>query len=199
MLTFNKKRKADTYDKGTLVGTLATIIGQISDDEIFILYNYALAIKTGGIIVEIGSFRGKSSIALGLGAKKNNVKVYCIDPHEEFVGVRGGKFGPVDLKDKIKHIHEFGLGEILFPVCLSSLDVAEIWHTPIDLLWIDGNHTYEYVSKDFNGFAKHVIPGGVIILHDRLLDGVAKLITEIDMNFFENIGTVDNMAIFRKR
>lgn len=36
----------------------------------------------------------------------------------------------------------------------------------LDLLFIDGDHTYEGVKDDFNRYSKYVKPGGLIVLHD---------------------------------
>jgi predicted O-methyltransferase YrrM len=44
--------------------------------------------------------------------------------------------------------------------------VAQSWSLPIDLLHIDGNHTYEDVRLDFNQWSTHVRDGGVILVHD---------------------------------
>jgi predicted O-methyltransferase YrrM len=199
MISFFNKQIKKQYNQAALAAALAKVTGQVSQEELFTLYSHALQLKKGDIAIEIGSYKGKSSLALGLAAQQSGARVYCIDPHEEFVGVAGGIFGPVDLKDKINNISKFNLGDVLFPVCLSSVQVALIWEKPVNLLWIDGNHTYEFVSKDFNGFAPHVVPGGIIIFHDRQMEGVARLISEIDHTVFEDMGTVDSMALFRKK
>jgi predicted O-methyltransferase YrrM len=44
--------------------------------------------------------------------------------------------------------------------------VAESWSRPIDLLHIDGNHSYEDVRLDFAQWSCHVRGGGVILMHD---------------------------------
>jgi predicted O-methyltransferase YrrM len=199
MFSFLKRQKNERYDQAGLAAALVNVVGQISKKELFTLYSHALQLRQRAVAVEIGSFKGKSAVALGLGAQRVGARVYCIDPHDPFIGVAGGVFGPGDLKDKIRHIHTFDLGDVVFPICLSSTRVAEIWDKPVDLLWIDGDHTYEFVSKDFLGFSPHVVPGGVIILHDREMEGVAKLISEIDSSVFESMNTVDAMAIYRKR
>ena len=50
-----------------------------------------------GAIVEIGSYRGRSAIALAAGSSRGSgVPVYAIEPHAEFDGVLGGRFGPRD-------------------------------------------------------------------------------------------------------
>lgn len=48
----------------------------------------------------------------------------------------------------------------------SSQKLAESWSEPIDILFIDTEHTYEQVLLELNGFAKHVT--GAILLHDIL-------------------------------
>ena len=41
-----------------------------------------------------------------------------------------------------------------------------IGETPVDFLFIDGDHTYEGAKKDFEMYSQLVAPGGVIALHD---------------------------------
>jgi hypothetical protein len=49
-----------------------------------------------------------------------------------------------------------------------SKDVSSSWNEPIRLLWIDGDHSYQGAKDDYDGFAPHVNPFGVIALHDAL-------------------------------
>jgi hypothetical protein len=49
-----------------------------------------------------------------------------------------------------------------------SKDVSSSWKDPIRFLWIDGDHSCPGAKEDFDGFAPHVQPGGVIALHDAL-------------------------------
>ena len=45
-------------------------------------------------------------------------------------------------------------------------EIAETWDKPIDILHIDGLHTYEAVTQDWINWSKFVKPTGVIIMHD---------------------------------
>jgi predicted O-methyltransferase YrrM len=41
---------------------------------------------------------------------------------------------------------------------------------PLDLLFIDGDHSYEGVKADFANYSSLVRPGGLIVLHDIVPD-----------------------------
>lgn len=43
-----------------------------------------------------------------------------------------------------------------------------MWNRPIRFLWIDGDHTYQGAKTDFDGFFPHVLPQGIVALHDAL-------------------------------
>lgn len=60
-------------------------------------------------------------------------------------------------------------------------DVAKTWYRPIDILHIDGLHTYEAVKKDYQNWAKHVHQNGVIMFHDvETFVGVATFFDQLD-------------------
>ena len=68
-----------------------SIEGQMSVNEIRVLIELAKTLSANETIVEIGTYRGRSAIALALGAKLGNRNtVYAVDPHVAFRGVRGG-------------------------------------------------------------------------------------------------------------
>lgn len=49
---------------------------------------------------------------------------------------------------------------------MKSDDLAKIWNKPIDVLFIDGDHSYEQVKKDYENFIKYVNINGFIFFHD---------------------------------
>lgn len=53
-----------------------------------------------------------------------------------------------------------------------------------DCVFIDGNHSYEYVKKDYENYSKLVKDGGIISFHDAKLDadryGTPKVLKEIN-------------------
>ena len=47
-------------------------------------------------------------------------------------------------------------------------DVVKTWNKPIDILHIDGLHTYEAVKNDYAKWSPHVRKGGIIMFHDTV-------------------------------
>ncbi|MGH7901319.1 MAG: class I SAM-dependent methyltransferase [Thermodesulfobacteriota bacterium] len=48
----------------------------------------------------------------------------------------------------------------------NSVEIANNWKKPVELLWIDGDHSYEEVLSDIENWEKFVIAGGMIAFHD---------------------------------
>ena len=47
-----------------------------------------------------------------------------------------------------------------------SQEIGMRWSFPVDFIWVDGNHSYEGVKGDIIGWARHIVPGGVMAFHD---------------------------------
>ncbi|KKK91492.1 hypothetical protein LCGC14_2712400, partial [marine sediment metagenome] len=78
----------------------------------------------------------------------------------------------------------------------SSSEITE----KISLLFIDGDHTYEMVKKDFSLYEKKIIDRGYIALHDAVLEGPFKVILEaIKSNQWEFLQIIGNLALIRKK
>ena len=58
---------------------------------------------------------------------------------------------------------------------MTTDEYAKICIERIDMLFIDADHHYEQVKKDFWNFEKFVIPQGLIFLHDTMPEGVIEL------------------------
>ena len=168
--------------------------GMIGDKEADLLTRLAGEVEDG-CIVEIGSFRGMSTIALAQGAR---VPVYAIEPHEEFVGVLGGRFGPADRRAFFANLLKAGVVERVRLVNLSSEVVAPGWQLPVGLLWIDGDHRYEAVRRDFECWEPHL--RGPVAFHDAIQPtlGPARLIAELLASGFELVEHVQGTKVLRR-
>ncbi len=141
--------------------------GWLTEVEGLSLYNAAKKIKTGNVIVEVGSWKGKSTICLGNGSKDGNkVKIFAIDPH---IGSSEHQkmFGEVDTFEEFKqNINKAGVAEFIEPIRDTSESAANNFNQQIEFAFIDGAHEYSFVKLDFNLWFPKVMNGGILALHD---------------------------------
>lgn len=159
---------------------ILSVEGSVSREEAQLLFELAKKVS-GGCIVEVGSYRGRTTVALALGSQYGrNVPVYAIEPHEVFTGVLGGKFGPRDRTEFFKNIIRTRCTETVRLINTSTEVVSKGWDKPIGLLWIDGDHRYEAVKRDFECWEQYLLTKGLVAFHDSLDEnlGPAKVIEE---------------------
>lgn len=175
--------------------------GGISKEEGLALSRYASEVQDGSI-VEIGSYRGKSAIALAWGLEPQcNTQIYCIDPHASFVGIYGGKFGPNDRADFYKVMLDTAAYKHVALINLPSHQVARGWDEAIDFIFIDGDHSYDGVKRDVEAWKKLVKRGGILALDDATDQeiGPYKVIDEIlKEKDYEHIDTVGKIVFLRR-
>ena len=95
--------------------------------------------QDAGAIVEVGSYHGRSTVALSCGAEAGaKLPVYAIEPHEHFIGELGGNFGPPDRAAFFETMLRTSCFENVRLVNLSSEIVSPGWQLPVSALWIDG-------------------------------------------------------------
>lgn len=101
------------------LNVVMSIEGQISRAEAANLMELARDSKPKTAIVEIGTYRGRSTAALAFGSLMGGRnRVYAVDPHEEFVGVLGGQFGSHDQAELYRNLVMADIGEVVAVVCL---------------------------------------------------------------------------------
>ena len=141
--------------------------GWLTEAEGLSLYNAAKKIKSGNVVVEVGSWKGKSTICLGNGSKDGNkVKIFAIDPH---IGSseHHKMFGKVDTFDEFKqNISRAGISEFVEPIRDTSENAAKYFNQKIEFAFIDGAHEYSFVKLDFNLWFPKVMNGGILAFHD---------------------------------
>jgi predicted O-methyltransferase YrrM len=135
---------------------IADVPGWLTDEEGEALYELARACTGKGVIVEIGSWKGKSTVCLALGSREGaSVPVYAVDPHADY------RFG-----DFRNNIERAGIAELVRPVASLSQPAAGKFDEPIELLFVDGAHEYDLVLEDFEKWVPKVVEGGWVAFHD---------------------------------
>ena len=123
-----------------------------------------------GVILEIGSFKGKSTVGLAsIAARYHLGKVVAVDPHTAPSSTDPSLGGQASSFEDFRHsLARAGLTDHVEVHRKFSRDLAIDWSRPIRLLWIDGDHTYPGAKQDLDLFAAHLAAGGVVALHDVL-------------------------------
>jgi glycosyltransferase involved in cell wall biosynthesis len=176
--------------------------GGITTHEAALLRRLA-ASASGGCIIEVGSWRGKSAVALALGVRDRAapIPIFCIEPHRPFVGFYGGQFGPTDRGVFYRVMQRTGAFREVALVNLSSEDVAATWASPVGLAFIDGDHRHAQVRRDFECWDRHVVLGGLIAFDDAIdpACGPARLVAEIvQTGCYRIIETVGKIVVLQK-
>lgn len=159
----------------------------------------------GGSIVEVGSYRGKSAVALAFGVRDARrdpaTRIYCIEPHRAFTGVYGGTFGPDDRDAFYSVMRETGAFREVALVNLSSEAVTPAWNEPVALAFIDGDHRYDGVRRDFECWNPHVLLGGLVAFDDATdaAGGPPRLVAEIEATgAYRRVGGTGKIVVLRK-
>lgn len=175
--------------------------GMTTIGEARLLYELAREVKSG-CILEVGSYRGRSTVALALGAMRGaGTAVYALEPHEHFVGVNGREFGPEDRAAFFRAMLHSSCYQVVRLVNLSSEVVAAGWQTPIGLLWIDGDHSYHAVKRDLECWEPHLLEDGLVALDDSVNPdlGPAQVIAELTAELgFEVAKRVEKITVLRR-
>jgi hypothetical protein len=141
--------------------------GWLTEAQAQLLHDRACAPRPAGAVVEIGSFRGRSTIVLARAAGS----VVAIDPHagsdrgpreiaarpgvgeRELLAFRGN-LERAGVADRVRHVRDF-----------SSL-ALRAFDGPVDLLFVDGAHRFGPARADLVRWGARVPAGGRMLVHD---------------------------------
>jgi predicted O-methyltransferase YrrM len=144
--------------------------GHLTEREARFLMLAAACTPADGVILEIGSFKGKSTVGLAtVAAHYGRGAVVAVDPHTAPAATDPSLAGQRSTWDAFRAaLRAAGVVAAVEAHRAFSRDLAQGWSRPIRLLWIDGDHTYAGAKGDLELFRRHLAPGGVVALHDAL-------------------------------
>jgi predicted O-methyltransferase YrrM len=149
------------------------IPGWLTEEEGLLLFRLARGLSAGSIVVEVGSFMGKSSRWLAAGCMLSESHFY---PCDLFNGILKGEetedvFGWLLRGDTVSLFLSNMLsilGNKTKELCYLKGDnqkFAATWNRDkIDLLFIDGDHTQAWT--DFQAWEDHLAPNAWVAFHD---------------------------------
>ena len=124
---------------------------------------------TAGRVVEIGVYEGSSSVVL-VDAMAPDAILHLVDPYVE-TALRAGWRGVEQATRRTvgRAAARHGGPQLRWHVCTSE-EAARGWPgNPVDLVFIDGDHSAEAARLDWEMWSPHVPSGGHVVFHDARL------------------------------
>ncbi|MGK7900468.1 MAG: class I SAM-dependent methyltransferase, partial [Hormoscilla sp.] len=154
------------------------------------LFNKVKSLPQDAVIVEIGSYKGRSTVAMAYACNESNRKIYCIDTWD-------GNDSDFPDRDFFQvwqqNVQKNNLDQYVVPLRGYSNDILSRWseltdENKIDFIFIDGSHQFVDVLKDFEISLSMVKEGGWIAFHDvvQTWPGPEQVWHKIAKNFLEN-------------
>jgi len=138
-------------------------IASLQLDEAALLYRLARNVSPGAVVAEIGRFKGGSTLLLA-SALPEGAELWSYDLH---VALRADLSGPELDRDLGAALERFGLAERVHLLVADSR-TAEPPPRPCELVFVDGDHSYEGAHADYQRWRELVAPGGSILFHDAV-------------------------------
>ena len=155
-------------------------IARLNIAEGALLYKYCKKVSSG-VLVEIGRKYGGSTVLMSSSLVQGHL--YSIDIVEHQCVYEYTK----SYKDKITFI-------------TGDSKMVE-WDIPIDLIFIDGDHSYEGVKNDIKKFTPHIKKNGYVIFHDVVgkKSILQPLIDKLLKKGWVDIDKIDSMLILQNK
>jgi predicted O-methyltransferase YrrM len=160
-----------------LLAVAAATKGFLPDDEAAALHDAARAAPAGSWL-EVGTYCGKSTVHLGGAARTVGAHLVTVDHHRGSEENQPGwewhdptlvdpHTGRLETLPALRRtLWDARLDDVVSVVVGSTQQVGAWWTTPLTLLFLDGNHTEAVAQHDYEVFARHLVPGGLLLVHD---------------------------------
>ena len=189
---------------GEAWAAVADIEGWMTEGQGRALFEAASGCPPRGRIVEIGSFRGRSTIVLALSAP-HDASIFAIDPHA------GTDRGPREIEGYEReattdhaafwsNIERAGLASRVTHLPMFSHRALDEFEGTVDVLYIDGAHRYRPARADIRDWGARVADGGAMLIHDSFSSiGVTRaILRELVLGRrFRYVGRSRSLAIYR--
>jgi len=190
--------------------------GFLPDDEADAL-RAAAADARPGLWLEVGTYCGKSTVHLGSVAQESGAHLVTLDHHHGSEENQPGwewhdpttvdpYTGRMDTLPFLRHLlHDAGLEPVVSVLVATTQQVARWWSSPLELLFLDGNHTEDVAQHDYAAFAPHVVEGGRLVIHDVFPDPrdggrppFHVWLRATDSGAFEPVGECGSLRVLRR-
>jgi predicted O-methyltransferase YrrM len=144
--------------------------------ELYSLYDLAAEATETKRVLEIGSYLGASSCYLAAALTIQDGHLYCVDTWANETMPEGERDTFAEFSKNTR-----GVAQRITMIRKRSDDLtADDLPLPVDLVFIDADHSYRAVKADFEKVRNWVRDGGTIAFHDTIwFEGVSRVLGEI--------------------
>ena len=192
--------------RAELSHALEDVEGWLFLNEAFALYSAArnaAEADSNAVIVEIGSWKGRSTIALAMGLRDGggSGRVSAIDPHTGEPD-RLAPGPPVTVAEFNNNIERAGIEhKVELMLITSHLARPRFQQASVDVLFVDGSHQYDDVLQDIQEWQSSLKPGGVVAFNDPSAPGVYRALRErvLTRGSYREPHLIENTVLFHFR
>jgi predicted O-methyltransferase YrrM len=197
IMTISVVPEAAAPEEQALLAALKTIDTLIQPKEAVALFRLCRLLRDGARILEIGSYQGASTVAMGRAVKDSNGEITCLDlwanylEQQDFVDFERDR-----VADDLKILENFVANTAFIGKKLHMLRgecaafASLLKGQNYDFIFIDGAHDYPSVRRDMKVALSALKPGGFLCGHDYHDSGhgVRRAVSEM-------IGSADSIVV----
>lgn len=161
--------------------------------ERLLVMQTALGLREGFTVLEIGSYLGASTAFLAVAAVQRNGVVHAVDTWKnEAMGYEGERDTWTEFRSFTQQFEHY-----IVPHRGSSAEIhRREGEIPCDLLFIDGDHSYDGAAQDLRMWLPSLRPGGVLMMHDFDAEGVRSAFNDVVTgSFVQAPQTIDRLMV----
>jgi len=154
----------------------------------------AKSLPLGAQLVEIGSYQGGSSCCLAAGILAKEATLHCVDT---FMTDNVNAEGRHDTYPQFE-ANTRSYAQVIQAHRGFSYDLASSFTQPLDLLFVDGDHSWEGVTTDLKLYIPLMKENAILVMHDTAYPPVRRALTEIVLPAeVERLAALPNMYATR--
>ena len=183
-------------DTWVMLEAAAHIDGWMTKPELAFLYSIGLSMPDGAVVVEVGSWKGRSTVAIAEGIAGKNARLVSVDTFRGDAAI--GAHDPEEILAEFRR-NTAHVG-FLETIVSDSVDAAaSVPDRSLDWLFIDADHSYDGVRTDLAAWAPKLKPGGLMSGHDYGRGGVTLAVDRMfrSVGVWQSIWFTRNPVSFR--
>ena len=145
------------------------IDGWFSEDEGRWYARFARGLR-GGVFVEVGSWKGRSTSFVGPVCNANGTRLVCVDHWSGSHDVLAGRYAAALAVEDVEatfRANMSALGIVVEIIAAPSVAAAACFEpSSVDRVFLDASHDHDSVAEDLRVWSERLRPGGLLAGHD---------------------------------